>query len=54
MYTHPKAAPFVDGVAFHWYTGDHFQNVRKVRDELLHLKSVHFYSKYQTQNLGFI
>merc|ERR1740139_674041 len=30
MYTSEVAAPFVDGVAFHWYTGDHFGEIASV------------------------
>ena len=29
----PKAAKFVWGTGFHWYCGDHFDNVQKVHDE---------------------
>jgi glucosylceramidase len=28
----PQAARFVWGTAFHWYNGDHFQNVRLLQD----------------------
>lgn len=30
LYTHPSAGRFADGVAFHWYSGDSFENVRSV------------------------
>lgn len=29
----PEAAKFVWGTGFHWYCGDHFDNVQKVHDE---------------------
>ena len=32
MYDDPEAAQYVWGLAFHWYTGDHFDNVRMVHD----------------------
>ena len=32
VYDDPKAARFVWGAAFHWYVGDHFDNVRMVHD----------------------
>jgi len=28
----PKAAEYVWGVAFHWYVGDHFENVKRVQE----------------------
>lgn len=31
LYSDLKAAAYIDGVAFHWYSGDHFDNVAKVR-----------------------
>lgn len=32
-YSHSAAASFVSGIAFHWYSGDHFENVRRVHHE---------------------
>lgn len=32
MYDDPEAAQYVWGLAFHWYTGQHFDNVRMVHD----------------------
>lgn len=32
MYDDPEAARYVWGLAFHWYTGQHFDNVRMVHD----------------------
>ena len=32
MYDDPKAAQYIWGQAFHWYTGDHHDNVRMVHD----------------------
>lgn len=32
-YNHPTAKEYVDGVAFHWYTGDWFNNVAQVHRE---------------------
>ena len=32
MYSDPAAAQYVWGTAFHWYVGDHFDNVRLVHD----------------------
>ncbi len=32
VYDDPAAAKYVWGTAFHWYVGDHFDNVRLVRD----------------------
>jgi glucosylceramidase len=32
VYDDPRAARYVWGAAFHWYTGDHFDNVRVVHD----------------------
>eukprot|EP00930_Biecheleria_cincta_P087516 TRINITY_DN7673_c0_g1_i3.p1 TRINITY_DN7673_c0_g1~~TRINITY_DN7673_c0_g1_i3.p1 ORF type:complete len:815 (-),score=114.55 TRINITY_DN7673_c0_g1_i3:45-2489(-) len=32
-YSHPAASSFVTGVAFHWYSGDHFENVRRVHHD---------------------
>jgi glucosylceramidase len=31
-YEDPEASKFIWGAAFHWYTGDHFDNVRMVHD----------------------
>ncbi|MGD0260196.1 MAG: glycoside hydrolase family 30 protein [Verrucomicrobiota bacterium] len=31
-YEDPEAAKYIWGTAFHWYTGDHFDNVRMVHD----------------------
>ena len=31
-YEDPAASPYIWGTAFHWYTGDHFDNVRIVHD----------------------
>merc|ERR1712228_89397 len=28
-----STAPFVDGIAFHWYSGDQFDHVQTVRNE---------------------
>lgn len=33
LYSHPTAAKYADGVAFHWYSGDGFEAVRQVREE---------------------
>lgn len=30
LYSHPVAASYASGVAFHWYTGDLFDNVERV------------------------
>ena len=32
VYDDPEAAKYVWGTGFHWYVGDHFENVRLVRD----------------------
>lgn len=32
MYEDPEAAKYVWGTAFHWYVGDHYDNVRMVHD----------------------
>jgi glucosylceramidase len=32
VYSDPEAAKYVWGTGFHWYVGDHFDNVRLVRD----------------------
>lgn len=32
VYDDPEAARYVWGAAFHWYVGDHYDNVRQVRD----------------------
>jgi glucosylceramidase len=32
VYDDPKAARYVWGAGFHWYVGDHFENVRAVHD----------------------
>lgn len=32
MYDDPEASKYVWGMGFHWYTGDHFDNVRQVAD----------------------
>ena len=32
VYDDPRASKYVWGTAFHWYNGDHFENVRKVHD----------------------
>ena len=32
VYDDPQASKYVWGTAFHWYTGDHFDNVRLVHD----------------------
>jgi glucosylceramidase len=32
VYNDPEAAKYVWGTGFHWYVGDHFDNVRLVRD----------------------
>lgn len=32
VYDDPEAAQYVWGMGFHWYTGDHFDNVRQVAD----------------------
>lgn len=32
VYSDPQAAQYVWGTGFHWYVGDHFDNVRLVRD----------------------
>jgi glucosylceramidase len=32
VYSDPEAAKYVWGAGFHWYVGDHFENVRLVRD----------------------
>jgi len=34
---HPKAADFVHGAAFHWYTGDLFENVAAVHEKFPNL-----------------
>ncbi|CAK9091912.1 unnamed protein product [Durusdinium trenchii] len=31
--SHPQARPFIRGVAFHWYAGDHFEKLRKTHEE---------------------
>ncbi len=31
-YEDPEAAKYIGGTAFHWYVGDHFENVRLVHD----------------------
>lgn len=33
FFNHPTASKYVDGIAFHWYTGDSFDNVAKVHAE---------------------
>jgi len=33
LYSNPYAAPFADGVAFHWYSGDQFNEVQKIHQE---------------------
>jgi glucosylceramidase len=33
IYSHPTAAKYADGIAFHWYAGDGFDAVRQVQDE---------------------
>ena len=32
VYEDPKAAQYVWGTGFHWYVGDHFENVQRVHD----------------------
>lgn len=32
-YNHPTAKQYVHGVAFHWYTGDWFQNIAQIHKE---------------------
>ncbi|MBC8479303.1 MAG: glycoside hydrolase family 30 protein, partial [FCB group bacterium] len=32
----PKAAEYVWGTGFHWYCGDHFENIQKLHDEFPH------------------
>ena len=32
VYDDPQASKYVWGTSFHWYTGDHFDNVRLVHD----------------------
>jgi glucosylceramidase len=32
VYNDPEASKYVWGTAFHWYTGNHFENVKMVRD----------------------
>mmetsp|Transcript_134522 Transcript_134522/g.335627 ORF Transcript_134522/g.335627 Transcript_134522/m.335627 type:complete len:498 (+) Transcript_134522:105-1598(+) len=33
LYSNPGAAQYAAGVAFHWYTGDHFDGVAKIRKD---------------------
>jgi glucosylceramidase len=49
------ADDFIDGIAFHWYSGDHFEAVQLVRDkfpdkELLFSEGCSEYSKYKNIN----
>ena len=33
--------PMIEGVAFHWYTGDHFETLQLVREDFPELKLIH-------------
>jgi glucosylceramidase len=35
-----EAAKYVWGVGFHWYAGDHFEQLKKVKEEFPHIKLV--------------
>ena len=51
----PEAAQYVSGVAFHWYTGDHFESIGLVHDrypkmELLFTEGCVEYSRFMDSN----
>jgi len=33
FYSHPTASKYTDGIAFHWYSGDQFENVAQIHKE---------------------
>lgn len=33
MYSHPTASKYIDGIAFHWYSGDEFEHVAQVHQK---------------------
>lgn len=51
----PEAMQKIDGIAFHWYTGDHFEGLSEVRrlfpdKELIHTEGCVEYSKFAKDN----
>ena len=38
MHAHPTASKYLDGIAVHWYTGDHFDNLAKVNKDFPQFK----------------
>jgi len=33
-YSHPLASKYVDGIAFHWYSGDSFDDIKRIHKEI--------------------
>lgn len=53
--SHPKASGSIDGIAYHWYSGDHFEALQEVREqypdkELIFTEGCVEYSRFATNN----